>query len=204
MVHDEPFSKAKYLSMKKYRLGVVLFAIFAPLTAVWAVPAAASPVFFTEVDDDGCQHDDIAGIDLWSCPDGSFGSTDPDGSGNATDADGCRTEWGADEVVYFDSCAPAPTTTTTTEPPPFPFTETDSNGCEVTHNDEWNSTWVCPDGSNVLVTPWVLDPALKIMVQGVADRGTAAGSLLKIPAPLPTRKTTARTCPATMTRKDVG
>ena len=153
MVHDEPFSKAKYLSMKKYRLGVVLFAIFAPLTAVWAVPAAASPVFFTEVDDDGCQHDDIAGIDLWSCPDGSFGSTDPDGSGNATDADGCRTEWGADEVVYFDSCAPAPTTTTTTEPPPFPFTETDSNGCEVTHNDEWNSTWVCPDGSNGIGNP---------------------------------------------------
>jgi len=132
---------------------VVFLAIFAPLSAVWAVPVAASPVFFTEVDDDGCNHTDIGGIDLWDCPDGSEGATNPDGSGNATDANGCQTEWGADEVVRFDSCAPAPTTTTTTEPPPFPFTETDSNGCEVTHSDDWNTTWVCPDGSTGIGYP---------------------------------------------------
>ena len=38
------------------RIWVVFLAIFAPLSAVWAVPVAASPVFFTEVDDDEQLH----------------------------------------------------------------------------------------------------------------------------------------------------
>ncbi|MEO2125591.1 MAG: hypothetical protein ABGX65_05240 [Acidimicrobiales bacterium] len=146
--------KFRWPRMTFWRLAVAFFAVFSPLAALWAVPAAASPVFFTELDEFGCQHDDIAGIDLWSCPDGSEGATDPDGSGNATDADGCRTEWGPDELIYYDSCAPTTTTTTTTtQPPTYPTTETDPNGCEITHSDEWNSTWECPDGSNGIGNP---------------------------------------------------